>query len=952
MTCSAVSGQSYYYKQYNYLNGLPTMGIYNVLCANDGYVWIGSEIGLIQFDGTSFNVFDTEDGLPDTEVTSLVEDGYNRIWCITFNKKVFYVKDNVVYNDKNSKLVAAINENYHPGYFNVGLKKEVFFYSFKGLIAVLDEEIVEYKFPFEEGYHLVPPVFCWNKQMYQITLNNNKRYLFKIENGEVKNSSDNVPIPFPSWTIYSRSGNYTINEKGIISDQGNILVPENFVPNRDRFHSIFVDKNNGIWYLNQSKGVQYFANNTTLKLFENSKVNSIDQDFEGNYWISTMADGLFMLPYNFFNKQILTTTSTGIVTPINVVYVDALQWLGNTFETTYILKENKNPVTIHVGDAGMYSRVIDYEPVGDVMIVASDNNLVAINRNPPHQIKITFEYGSAKSLSGYGNDHFAVALSNGIVLFSKENNSWKSKMIKHERGFCVQYDDDGVLWFSTISGIHRFEKDSVYDISIPELKDKRIIDFEFYKPGNLIIVSTDGYGVYAINQANQIVWHTDSKSGLSSDICRQMQFVGDTLWINTPRGLNCLQISTESFRFIRSLTEADGLPSNDVKSFFIVDDELFVAGQFGVLKWRKFLDKTNIVAPKFILNQIKTDRGEFTGSNEIVTTFKDGFLILDYTIISNIIHSTKLEFSIDNGKWQTAFSNRLDLSGLDMGSHILKIRYPVNSDYFYPTSPMIINVIAPFYLQKWFIPLVVVLISVLFSSFIIYRINVLRKKAMARLKLNEDLAFAEQQGLQSMMNPHFIFNAINSVQQYIIENDKKEANRYLTQFARLIRLNLETSKNKYITLEEEIERLNLYLQFEKVRFGDKLNYSINVPSDLAIDNIKIPSMIIQPFVENAIWHGIIPKQTIGVVQIDILVENAKLVISVIDDGVGFKTAVKPQDNSKKSSLGLDITQRRLKLLSAQSGKHHMISITEAYPEADVFKGTTVKIILPYEVFTV
>ena len=130
VTIPAASGQTVYYKQYNYLNGLPTMGIYNVLCTNDGYVWIGSEIGLIRFDGEKFKVFDTEEGLPDTEVTSLLADAQDRVWGFTFNRKVFYIKDNVVYNDNNSELVATLNNSHHLSYFNKGLNDEIFFFSF------------------------------------------------------------------------------------------------------------------------------------------------------------------------------------------------------------------------------------------------------------------------------------------------------------------------------------------------------------------------------------------------------------------------------------------------------------------------------------------------------------------------------------------------------------------------------------------------------------------------------------------------------------------------------------------------------------------------------------------------------------------------------------------------------------------------------------------------------
>ena len=149
-----------------------------------------------------------------------------------------------------------------------------------------------------------------------------------------------------------------------------------------------------------------------------------------------------------------------------------------------------------------------------------------------------------------------------------------------------------------------------------------------------------------------------------------------------------------------------------------------------------------------------------------------------------------------------------------------------------------------------------------------------------------------------------------------------------------------------------MERLSLYLQFEKVRFGDKLNYHIDIPTELPIDNIKIPSMIIQPFVENAIWHGIIPKKALGTVQIFIDVQGDNLIIEVVDDGVGMKKTLEKSNPVKKSSLGMAITQRRLELLTAQTELYHGIEIEEAWPIEPTYKGTKVRIHLPYLKYTV
>ena len=425
-----------------------------------------------------------------------------------------------------------------------------------------------------------------------------------------------------------------------------------------------------------------------------------------------------------------------------------------------------------------------------------------------------------------------------------------------------------------------------------------------------------------------------------------MQLEGDTLWINTPAGLNRLKIVQAGFNKLTPLNTSNGLPSDDVRDFYIKGNTLAIAGDFGVLKWNNFIQQINLAAAKFHITNIISDKGEYNYGEKIISDYKKGFIKIQYSAIQYASTIPLIEYSIDNGNWQTAAVSVLELSGLSPGAHQLQFRLLQNNSLHINNNSINIFIEAPFYAQKWFVPVFIVFIAILISSVIIYRINKTKQKAVVQLKLSEDLAFAEQQALQSMMNPHFIFNAVNSVQQYIIRNDKKEANKYLTQFARLIRLNLETSKNKYITLEEEIERLSLYLQFEKVRFGDKLEYSITVTPELEADKIYIPSMIIQPFVENAIWHGLIPKPENGHVNINIEKQDSNLIIKVVDNGVGYNNGEQEKTDSIKTSMGTEITKRRLELLEKQTGKAHFF-ITEAtdpYNESD--KGVTIVITIP------
>jgi len=179
----------------------------------------------------------------------------------------------------------------------------------------------------------------------------------------------------------------------------------------------------------------------------------------------------------------------------------------------------------------------------------------------------------------------------------------------------------------------------------------------------------------------------------------------------------------------------------------------------------------------------------------------------------------------------------------------------------------------------------------------------------------------EHQSLNSSMNRHFIFNALNSIQYYMNKEDKLSAHKYLSRFAKLIRMNLDSSMSNLVPVSEEITRLDLYLQIELMRFEDKFDYTISIADDIDTESIEIPPMLLQPYVENSILHGILPGNKSG--RIDIRVEHNSeqhIVFSIQDNGIGIE-ASKAKKNDKKNphvSRGTSITAQRIQLLGAMN----------------------------------
>ncbi len=220
-----------------------------------------------------------------------------------------------------------------------------------------------------------------------------------------------------------------------------------------------------------------------------------------------------------------------------------------------------------------------------------------------------------------------------------------------------------------------------------------------------------------------------------------------------------------------------------------------------------------------------------------------------------------------------------------------------------------------------------------------------------RLKNEKKIITLEQDMLRSQMNPHFIFNSLNSIKLYIINNEKENAVYYLNKFSKLIRKILMASKEKEITLAEELETMDLYMNIENIRFSNEINYKTNISSDIDMEAIKVPSLILQPFLENALWHGLSSKKEDKAINLDITKENGSfIVISIADNGIGRKEAQRIKKNKllKRKSLGLAITNERLENFYKEYNKDFRVEIKDLYDDNGNALGTKVIITIPIE----
>ncbi|HLA56752.1 MAG TPA: tetratricopeptide repeat protein [Flavobacterium sp.] len=241
---------------------------------------------------------------------------------------------------------------------------------------------------------------------------------------------------------------------------------------------------------------------------------------------------------------------------------------------------------------------------------------------------------------------------------------------------------------------------------------------------------------------------------------------------------------------------------------------------------------------------------------------------------------------------------------------------------------------------------VILFILLLFGIiFLIYNRLQLKKT----LTLQKELAEYEQKALHLQMNPHFVFNCLGSISSFIVQNGTDSAIKYLSKFSKLMRLTLEYSKESLIPIDKEIESLQNYLELEQLRFNQKFDFSITKSKDID-DDTALPPLLLQPFVENAIIHGLIPRKETGKIDIDFSISGDSLICTITDNGIGFNKSQELKENlvSVHKSMALDITKKRLEMMESVTSKKSQVEINEIKNESGETTGTKVILSLPIQ----
>lgn len=284
-------------------------------------------------------------------------------------------------------------------------------------------------------------------------------------------------------------------------------------------------------------------------------------------------------------------------------------------------------------------------------------------------------------------------------------------------------------------------------------------------------------------------------------------------------------------------------------------------------------------------------------------------------------------------------ANIISYTNLKGGQYafLLKVRRP-NGAWSPPLS-VALEVIPPFWKTNWFILLCLAVSFAMIVLLYNYRINTIRKDEAIKTEFNKQMAQIEMKALRAQMNPHFLFNSLNAIKYYVLKENKEKASNYLTDFSRLIRLVLNHSSKQLISLREELESLELYIKIERLRFEEKFDYAIHSDEKILLDEIMIPPLMLQPYVENAIWHGLMHKlegKGVLIIQLERIEDSVRIIIE--DNGIGRKKAeeVKSKSAQKHKSMGMRITQSRIhfsKLVTNLNFEVEIIDLKDSHNRA-------------------
>jgi ligand-binding sensor domain-containing protein len=957
-TLFAVFSHAQYERLRNYTvkDGLPGSETYGVTQDSEGYMWVIGDMGVSKFNGYGFKNFSTADGLPDNTFFGIWEDTKNRLWLRSFSGKLSYIRNDSVFtlpcNDTLEKLFKfALNTSIYVDTgdtiwlgANFPFLLKISPHWKKTDLQKTDMEPGKYIYEVDKTGFVYggsspekPVVNCFSKQFIK---------LFSIDPGITN------PIKQDPRFFLCRSSNGTyiaslashllnFNTKGIIrkteSDQIIIHLLE------DSDGSIAVSTYNGMRLLDKND----WNKKRDLIQLKNKVITGAVADKEKELWISTEGNGLFCLEHRNFKYY----------SPENGLSESKISCMGMNKE---------HVITGHLdGSIGLLRKD------SIIRLLANDPEKSSVLQTRVNSIFSSKEKTIVNTVQGSyflrGNklSEIAITKNKGIkkILEMEDGTFWMlrySRLTKYTSEFSeikdiplnlkidnIDKDKKGGLWLFSRNTIYKLKNDKpVKDTSLNFGEHRPVAITEDHK-GNIWLI-TRGGGVF-VRMAGKTLRITE-KSGLASDICKAILADSTVVWIGTNKGLSKIELQSDGNYTIKNMYDHNGLLTNEINSILKRGNEIWLAHSTGITIFDAKHYRTNTYSmPVYITSVLVND----SIKNKTRLSYNENYITLNYLGLSfrnagHIEYRYKM-VGIDSN-WTYSNYTSVKYQAMPPGTYTFYV-FAKNSDGHWSKNAGTISfIIEPALWQTFrFKLMVILLIAILILLVFKWRLRILARREHEKALLQNRIAQTELKALRAQMNPHFIYNAINSVQYFITNNDPESSQKYLAKFARLIRYVVDNSKPASIPLQTEINALLLYLDLEALRFERRFEYKVEIGEGIDANFIQIPSMLVQPYVENAIWHGLMHKDGAGKIDISFTMEPDILKCVIKDDGIGRKRSkeIKQKDSVPRRSLGMAITQERLEIINQMNNTELNVVITDLFNEKNEGIGTKVELFIPF-----
>ncbi len=685
---------------------------------------------------------------------------------------------------------------------------------------------------------------------------------------------------------------------------------------------------------------------TVDSFLSNIIVNKCFLDKENNLWFGTMSQGLYRLSST--NFKIYRLENNGNYLPAYAINsTGGFFYIGSNKNLLWRLNLNNNDLV-----SFFLKTSYAINQISDIQITRRQDLLFGCNAG-------VFKFENNKALTGLHsfsvkdflvyNDSVIAATDRAVFQFPFNYTSldtiWKS------RATCV-YRISDEYYIGTLNGLYAIKKNAKQSItnekdSLLLVKDK-IIAINQSSNGD-IWVATESSGLICLRN-DKIVYRLTTKNGLLTNLCRCLYIENNAIWIGTNKGISKVDISHSPF-LIRNFTEADGLDCEIINCIYTKGDSVYAGTPFGISFFRDQQIEKKSVCDLKLLDITSTDSDWYDKQNNIHLSSNDDFLRFEYAGISfrsegDITYYYQLK-GLDTS-WQTTNQNVISYQALPSGDYQFNM-YAVNK---YGVKSNTVSVSFSKAKTFWELTIVRIAILLLVAAIIWFitktRISAIKTKAEERIQRERKINEIEQIALRSQMNPHFIFNSINSIQQYVFAGDVTEANRFITNFSSLVRQTLYISGKKFITLAEEIAYIKAYLNLEKIKYENVFDFTVIVENDVD-DSIPVPPLLLQPFIENSIRHGVLNLENRqGNILLHFFIEESNHLICIVEDnGIGRKSAMKLKSHIlDHQSKGMELVDKRISGLNTIYNTDISVAI-EDIDQNDV-TGTCVKIKLPLQ----